>query len=238
MRWLLPLVLTLFGAILLRLATRSGELSIVLVERGLVDELESGVATVQLGAALGIFGVFLVGFGIWMMWQWATDKSEVYAVWAQMLEPVAREYGRLVESHETEGLGFVSHVDGVRTEVLVQPMDEGFSSVWVAAPARQLIMILPVDAPGALADDHEWRLAGQRPRWVLRAELPALARPLLEDVRLVESVEHLLDTGAVKAIRHDHRGIEVLLTLVPPERLAHTLRLALAMGRHLRRVNG
>lgn len=238
MRWLPPLVLTLFGAILLRFAARSNDLAVVLVNRGLVSELQTGVATVQIGTAFGIFGVGLIGFGIWLLWQWATDKSDVYAVWSEMLSPVAREYGRLVESHETEGLGFVSHVDGVRTEVLVQPLDDGFVSVWVAAPARQLIMIVPAHVPGALADDHEWRLAGQMPRWVLRAELPAMARPLLEDARLVDSIERLMDTEAVKAIRHDHRGIEVLLTLVPPERLADTVRRALGMGRQLRRING
>ena len=107
-----------------------------------------------------------------------TDRSSLYEPYAQALALVAGEFGRGVEAHPRDGLGFASGAEGVRVEVLVQPADPGFVSVWMEVPARQRLMFLPTYADGSEVDDADWRLVGRRGGWVMRAPMPSVARRL------------------------------------------------------------
>jgi len=167
-----------------------------------------------------------------------TDRSGLYVPYADALSRVAGEFGRKVEMHPTDGLGFASGAEGVRVEVLVQPSSPGFITVWMEVPARQRLMFLPTHNDGSEVDDADWRLVGRRGGWVMRAPMPSVARPLLADGGVVDDLHLLMEHPEVRAVRHDQRGVEVLADLVPPERLQAVLRAALNVARRLRRANG
>lgn len=238
MRWLKPLTILFLGVGAMQLSAWSKEIMAGLVERKMLAETLQGQATLYLMVTAAFVGAALMIVGVRGLWQWVNDKSDLLQAWARHLEPVAGEYGRRVEIHPTEGLGFASMVDGVRTEVLVQPIDDAFVSVWVGAPGRQLVMILHGDSAGALVDDADWKLAGHHGAWVLRAELPNVARPLLGERKLVEAVDRLFARHYVRAVRHDHKGIEVIMDLMPAPELGDSVRTALTACRMMRRYNG
>lgn len=171
-------------------------------------------------------------------YQGVTDRTGLYEPYAIELGRVAGEFGRTIEAHPRDGLGFASGAEGVRVEVLVQPVEPGFVTVWMGVPARQRLMFLPAYADGADVDDADWRLVGRKGGWVLRAPMPSVARPLLADGGLLDDMTTLMEHPEVRAVRHDQKGVEVLSDSVPPERLQKMLRAALDVARRLRRVNG
>lgn len=237
MRWVAPTLTLLSGAAVLLVASQAQRIAELIVALGWIKREHQVVATLYGTLVLGLFGLMVLLYGVYLLWQWASDRSDVYEAWAHALTPVAAEYGRRVELHPKEGLGFASNVDGARTEVLVQPMGQPFVSVWVSAPCRQPLLLLPAAIEGALNDDPDWRLVGTHNNWVLRAELPSMARPILEDGGFQHAADGLLHYPWVRAIRHDHKGIEVLLALMPPEHLGPMVRYALNLVRVLRKVN-
>ena len=237
MRWVGPTLTLLMGAACLLVATEAGALFDLAIRQKWIEPELRAYGVLYTNLVLGLFGLLVVLFGVYQLWLWASDRGDVYAAWADQLSAVAAEYGRRVEVHPKEGLGFVSTVEGARTEVLVQPMGEGFVSVWVAVPCRQPLMLVPVAAEGALRDDPDWRVVGQHNNWVLRAELPSMARPMLDDSRLKLAADNLMHYPWVKAIRHDRKGLEVLMPLMPPEHLAPMVRHALHLVRVLRQLN-
>ncbi|MCB9759194.1 MAG: hypothetical protein H6739_05100 [Alphaproteobacteria bacterium] len=238
MRWIWPIFVMFVGVSLLQVSSRARAVADGIVYYELVEPHQVEVVTLQIQAASGVLGLGVMFWGVWLLWQWATDNTELFAVWARMLGPLASEYGRRVEIHPQEGVGFASMVDGVRTEVLVQPLNEGFVSVWVGAPGRQLLMLVPADTRGAMMDDSDWKLVGHRENWVLRAELPSVAKPLMNETALVVAIDDVFRHPWVQAIRHDYKGIEVLMRLMPPEDLTEMVRRSLMVCRHLRKVNG
>ncbi|MEY3211061.1 MAG: hypothetical protein RIT28_1542 [Pseudomonadota bacterium] len=238
MRWIAPTVTLLSGAACLYGASHATALAELLVRLALINGEQVVMFGVYLNLFLAIFGLCVLLVGIWLLWQWASDNSEVYEIWVQQLEPVAGEYGRRVEIHPKEGIGFASQADNVRTEVIVQPLGEGYVTVWVASPGRQPLMMMPAHAEGALADDTDWKLVGQHMNWVLRAELPSMARPLLNEGALVSAVSQLMHFPWVKAVRQDSKGVEILMGLMPPEHLSPMVRDALVVARLLVKLNG
>jgi len=183
------------------------------------------------GAAIGVTS--LVGF-----WRAINSRDALYAPYVLALSPVAAEYGRRVERHPRDGIGFASRAEGVRLEVLVQPAGQGFISVWMQAPSRQRLLFVPAASGSGATDDADWRLVGQRGSWVLRAEMPSVARPLLSEGGLVEDITALMRHRELRAVKHDQNGIEVLSDLVPPEDLKRVLKDILTACRRLRRTNG
>lgn len=236
MRWLSSVTALGFGALMLVLASRGPGLAASVVEAGLRPVAELG--TLELGFTLGLLGLGMIGMsvGLVMGWRLVVDGSGRVEPWRQALIPLAHEYGRVVETDPQEGMGFASQVDGIRTEVVVQPRN-GMVSIWVKAPGRQMLMAVPRSRDGAMVEDVEWRLAGERGTWVLRAELPAVARPLLKDRFMVDSMDRLMGLPWAQAVRHDHKGIEVLMDLPPPDELADSVRRGLAVCRVLRSIN-
>jgi hypothetical protein len=105
------------------------------------------------------------------------------------------------------------------------------------APSRQRLLFVPADASGTAVDDADWRLVGNRGNWVLRAEMPSVARPLLNDGGLVDDLTTLMRHREVRAVKHDQRGVEILADIVPAEDLRLVLRDGLMACRRLRRSN-
>ena len=203
------------------------------VDDGQVETAHLAVRYVGLGGGAMATVTGVVGF-----WRTLTDRQGIYAPYIAALTPVAKEYGRSVESHPKDGLGFATGAEGVRLEILVQPAGPSrFVSIWMQAPSRQRLLFVPADASGTAVDDADWRLVGNRGNWVLRAEMPSVARPLLNDGGLVDDLTTLMRHREVRAVKHDQRGVEILADIVPAEDLRLVLRDALMACRRLRRSN-
>lgn len=185
------------------------------------------------GGGVGFGVTSLVGF-----FRAITSRDSLYAPYVEALAPVAAEYGRSVERHPRDGIGFASRAEGVRLEVLVQPAGKGFISVWMQVPSRQRLLFVPAAGGAASSDDVDWRLVGQRGNWMLRAEMPSVARPLLQEDGLVGDITALMRNREVRAVKHDQAGIEVLSDLVPAEDVRRVLKDILTACRRLRRTNG
>ena len=226
----------LLGVLLLMAAAYAEGVVGMLIGLGLPIEDTPLAAFVTLGVTGGL-GIMCTVMSAIRFYQGVTDRSALYEPFVEPLQLLAGESGCRVEMHPRDGIGFASNAEGVRMEVLVQPADTGFVSMWLEAPARQRLLFVPMHAEGAQADDADWRVVGRRGGWVLRAALPSVARPMLSDGALIEDVNRLMQEPEVLAVKHDERGIEIAADLVPPERLFRMMRNALTLARRLRRVN-
>lgn len=194
----------------------------------------AGLRIIQgVGYGLGVVALVAAIVGFVSIVQ---DPTEHYLPYAEALAPLAAEHGRDVEIDGKNGLGFVSVAEGPRVEVLVQPLEPGLSTIWVNAPGRQRLLFIPV-RDDTLADDPDWRRVGAREGWVLRAELPSAARAFLDEGGLSSELSRLLSLPQVRAVRHDHEGIEIIADLLPPQDLRLFLHAGLSVSRRLRRLN-
>ena len=157
--------------------------------------------------------------------------------YVRVMQPLAREHGRDVEVDPKHGLGFVSVTEGPRIEVMVQPRGAGMASIWVDSPGRLRLLFIPLRDDTA-ADDPEWRRVGAREGWVLRAELPSAARAFTEEPALAAELAFLMSIPEVRAVRHDHSGMEIIADLPPPQDMRRFVHSALNVSRRLRRLNG
>lgn len=236
MRLLSAALALVLGVLLLLAAAYAEGVVGMLVGLGLPVEDTPMAAFVTLGvtASLGIGCTVMSAIGFY---QGVTDQSALYEPYLEPLNLLAGESGRTVEMHPRDGVGFASNAEGCRMEVLVQPAGHGFVTMWLEAPARQRLLFVPLHAEGAQADDADWRVVGRRGGWVLRAALPSVARPMLDDGALVEDVNRLIQHPEVLAVRHDEKGIEIVSDLVPADRLHPMMRAARTLARRLRRTN-
>ncbi len=235
-----PAVALFCGVILLVLGLQAEAFLNVVMGMGLEDEQVGAVRLIVLMVGYGL-GVGLVSGSLVGFFRVLTDREVLYVPYVDALTPVAAEYGRRVETHPQDGLGFVSRAEGVRLEVLVQPARPPFISVWMRAPGQQRLLFVPDSSEGHDADDAEeadWRLVGRRGNWALRAEMPSVARPLLNEGALVDDIVALMRHREARAIKHDQHGIEVLLDLVSPIDLRTVVGDAVRVCRRLRQVNG
>ncbi|MCP4807497.1 MAG: hypothetical protein GY913_19880 [Proteobacteria bacterium] len=224
------------GVLLLLAAAYAEGVVQMLVGLGAPIEDSPMAAFVTLGVTASL-GITCTVMSAVRFYQGVTDRSALYEPYIDPLSRLAAESGCRIELHPRDGVGYASNAEGVRMEVLVQPADHGFVSLWLEAPARQRLLFVPIHAEGAQSDDADWRVVGRRGGWVLRAALPSVARPMLADGPLVDDVNRVMEAPEVMAVRHDERGIEVMAELVSPDRLHAMMRDCLTLARRLRRIN-
>lgn len=231
-----PAVALFVGALFLLLGWQTETMLELAVGLGWSEDQAPSMRLGLLGVGYGVGAALTVGAVVAFI-RAATDRAGLYAPYVEALTPVAAEYGRVVETHPKDGLGFASGAEGVRLEILVQPSSPGFISIWLQTPAQQRLLFLPAEAGSNPVDDADWRLVGRRANWVLRAEMPSVARPLLNEGALIDDVTGLMRHRETRAVRHDQRGVEVLMDLVPAKDLRLVLKDALRAARRLRRTN-
>ena len=234
---LLAVSLLFAGVLVLATATHAAELAPLLLD---LDEASADAAQVELGVmvvGMGL-GFALMALGVHRGLLIARDRTHEYLPYLPELERLAGEFGARIQQDPREGLGFVTSHHGSRLDVLVQPADPSRTRLFLESPAQQRLMVLSAHGQGSDLDDAEWRLVGRRGAWVLRAQMPGLARPLLEDRGLADSLDELCTYDELIGVRHDQLGVEVLAGGLPPDQLIDFLRAALAVARNFQARNG
>ena len=225
----------LFGGVLvLTVASQSAELLPLLLDQdmGAAEAARLELAVMAMGLVLGLP---MMGLGAWRGYQISQDRSDDLQ---PLLEPVARlagEFGARVEPGP-DGVQFSSQYHGARLHVLVHP--EHRTRLSLAIPAKQRLMVLAAHGHGSELDDAEWRLVGRRGPWVLRAPMPAVARPLLDDAELGGALSDLCRHPQFIAVKHDRSGVEVLGEGLGPQAVEEFLRRALDVARAFQARNG
>lgn len=225
------------GLLLLTVASLGSDLPPLLMD---LDPHSAESAQIELAVMVGgvSMGLALMGLGAWRGLQISQDRSAEYGPFVEPLTRLSGEFGARLEQHPTEGLMFRSQYHAAALEVLVQPLEPTRLCLLLAAPAQQRLMVLAAHGAGSDLDDAEWRLVGRRNAWVLRAPMPALARPLLDDAELAQHLDEVCAFPELVGVRHDQDGVQVLASGMEPERVVDFLRTALTVARVLQARNG
>ncbi len=234
---LLAVSLLFAGVLVFAGASHVSELVVLLLglDEGSADSAQMELAVTVVGLGLGSS---LMGLGVYRGSQIARDRTHQYQPYVPVLEQLAAEFGARLEQDPREGLGFVTSHHGSRLEVLVQPIEPARTRLFLEHPAQQRLMVLLAHGVGSDLDDAEWRRVGRRGAWVLRAPMPGLARPLLDERDLAQALDHLCSFEPLIGVRHDQLGVEVLAGEVPPAMLRDFLRAGLDVARVFQTRNG
>lgn len=229
------LKILLVGVFTLGLAVPAGLHSAILKSLG-ASRIDAQVwgAYVSTGLAAVGFVTLLVGLVAMVR---VRAREEAWQPFVVALAPLAAEFGQGLDYRPGQGLCFTVRREGHALEVAVAPAEK-ILSVTSATPPRQPLAWLPRDAITE-PPVKDWALVGAGRAWELRAELPATARPLLEDASLRDLMERFFSRAEALAVLHlRNQGVEVRAGIVAPERLERLIREALDVAWRVRRVNG
>lgn len=166
----------------------------------------------------------------------STNREQQWRPYVSALKPLAAEFGRgVVES--ANGIEIQLQRDGQRVDVHLDPRPGGRLVVQSAAPARQALTWFRRPAKPA-AEVGAWREVERTERWEMRAQLPAMARPLLADPALMDVVQRFFELREGTSVTHTVAGMVIEAALVSPESVDAQARLCLEIAFRLRRVNG
>lgn len=229
------LKILLLGVAMLGLAVPAGIYATLLHAAG-VARVDAEIWSAYLSTGLAAVGFGLVILGLVALVRLHT-REEAWRPYVDVLAPIAAEHGQGLDHRARQGLSFTARRDGHALEVLVSP-GERLVSVTSPTPPRQPLAWLPKNA---LTEPpvKDWPVVGAGRAWELRGELPATARPLLEDAGLRDQMERFFSRAEAHAVLHlRDQGIEVRAGLDAPERLERQVREALDLAWRVRRVNG
>lgn len=229
-----PLALSLFvvGLLILSIAVPAGLVPDLLAAVGLSGEqVLVNSPVVRTSTAMTGFGMMVVGFVI----AFGTSRRE------EAVEPYRRGLQRLAVEHGQaldigRGLSFVALREGHPVSVELRPGGPD-ASLTVRSPVKgrqALAFVRPEDAP---PDSRSLRVGGGS-GWELRAELPAIARALMNDPALVAMMDRMFGAEALLGVIHDVDGVEVSFTLQDPGDVERRARDGIEIASYLRRVNG
>lgn len=218
-------------------------LALAALEEPLVEAVGTvGVDKDAVALAAPILSAILAGGGFVLLmvaivsYMINLGREQRWRPYVVALKPLAGEFGRGVKE-SSRGIEFEIHRDGQRVELFVDPRDGGGILVRSPAPARQSLAWFRASAsPPAPA--KAWREVEHNLRWQLRAELPAMARPLLADAGLTTPVERFFEQPQGMSVLHTVSGIVIEGALVPAEAIDVQARLCCDIAFRLRRING
>jgi hypothetical protein len=164
------------------------------------------------------------------------SREQQWRPYMLQLKPLAAEFGRGVKESK-RGIEFEIQRDGQRVELLVDPRSGGGILVRSPPPARQSLAWFRASAPPP-SPSQGWREVERNIRWQLRAELPAMARPLLADTTLIGPVERFFEASRGVSVTHAVTGIVIEGELVPDDAIGDQARLCIEIAFRLRRLNG
>jgi hypothetical protein len=227
----------------LLLSLAAGVLFLAALDDRLVALLErSGFGTEALDVVSPWFAVVLAAVALVLTvagvasFLSGSARDQRRAPYVAVLKPFAAEFGRGVRE-AGDSLEFEALRDGQRVEVLVDLRPGGGIAVRSSPPARQSLSWFrpPAAAPSRAAG---WREVERTERWQLRAELPAMARPLLADTGLMEVVHAFFTSHLGTAVTHTLSGMEIDAELAPVDAVGAQVRVCVEMAFRLRRLNG
>ncbi len=228
-----PLALSLLfvGLLVLGAAVPPGFVPGVLTAAGFDHQMVDksgpivGMATAVTGFGMMVLGLVLA-FG-------SARQEEAIGPYRRGLERLAGEHGQALEVGS--GLSFLAIRDGQAIVVDLRPGRQAALTVRSPVKGRQaLAFVRPEDAPN---DSRALRVGGGT-GWELRAELPAIARALMNDPALVAMMDRVFAASALVGIIHDVDGVEVTFVVPDPSEVERRARDGIEIVSYLRRVNG
>lgn len=229
-----PLKLVAAASVMLAVAAPQWVLPAVFTAIGL-DGRRSELLTAWLAPALAGVGFLLLSVGL-VWWVRTRAREEAWSPYLAALSGIANEHGRGVAEDAKRGLTFAAVREGQTIDVAFHPTAQQLT-VRSRVTARQPLAWIRTNAPKTVRGD-ELREVGTGRGWEMRAELPALARALLEDPALAEDVSRFFDRPGAVAIMHDRSGIEIVCRAGTADELSALVRAAIEVTFRIRRVNG
>lgn len=182
-----------------------------------------------------IAGFLFVTIGVILLWR-GGGLAERWRPYVDAIDRLAAEHGQHVELDKRNGIEFVAVRDGQRILVRIKPEpDHSLTIKGVIAGRQKLTFLRPDRAP---PEDQRSLVVGGGKGWQLRAELPAIARVMLNDVVMISMMDRFFAHTDTLGIRHDATGIEVISELPAPDQVERRTRQAIDIVSYLRRVNG
>jgi hypothetical protein len=198
------------------------------------DQMQSWLPSAVV--AVSVTGFLSIAIGVVVLWR-GGGPAEKWRPWLTSLDRLAAEHGQPLVVDRRDGLSFIAYRDGQRVHIRCNP-ESGFGLVVRGmVPGRQSLCFIRPDVtlPGAMSEEYQ---VGAGRGWQLRAELPAIARILMNDVVLVSLMDRFFSHSEALGIVHDAQGVEVFCSLPAAEQVERRARTALDIVSYLRRVNG
>jgi hypothetical protein len=190
-------------------------------------------ATATALLAGGGFLVLVLGLVVMYRSHLRVERAAPYVL---ALRPFAAEFGRGVEQ-DGDALWVEAQRDAVRIRIALDARPGGRVEVRSVAPARQsLAWVRRGGAPEG--DAAAWREAEVSLHWQMRAELPAMARPLLEDRALMNEIDRFFADPHGESVVHSIAGLVIRAATPPAAQAADFTRLCAEIAFRLRRING
>lgn len=183
---------------------------------------------------LAVGGCTAIALALRSLWTILLPPPE-YGPFVDAITPVALELGGSVRAARGV-IAFQSAVGRDRLQLRLD-LHDGELGLWLDAPARRRLLVVPLSDPGAGGEHDRWHLLDQTQTWELRGDNPAPSS-LLDDVPTVQVVTRLMDCPEVLALRHDENGVAVMAAQPTERRLPVVARAAVEAMRRLRMVNG
>lgn len=194
------------------------------------DQVLATAPIVKVATAVTGFGMLVVGLVLAFGSRQTEEAVEPYR---RGLQRLATEHGQALDVGQ--GLSFVALRDGVPIAVEVHAGRSPSLTVRSAVKGRQaLAFVRPEDAP---QDSKALRVGGGA-GWELRAELPAIARALMNDPSLLALMDRIFSVETLVGVIHDVDGVEVTYQLPDPNDVERRARDGIEVASYLRRVNG
>lgn len=197
---------------------------------------EAVVWSAWTSSGLAFLGFVLLLFGLVALVR-AHTREEAWRPYIAALAPLAAEYGQAVRQVGRRDLSFPARRDGTSLEIEVSPR-EGLVRVTCDSAPRQPLAWVPRGA-STESPVKDWPVVGSGKSWDLRAEIPAMARPILEDAGLQDVMDRFFAREEAIAVLHLRgMGIEVRAALGAPARLERQVRETMDIAFRIRRING
>lgn len=180
-------------------------------------------------------GFVFVTVGVVLLWR-GGGLAERWGPYITSLERLAAEHGQKIDVDKKNGIEFLAVRDGQRILVRIKPEPEHSLLIRGVIAGRQTLTFIRPDR-AATQDPHSLVVGGGK-GWQLRADLPAIARVLLNDVVMISMMDRFFAHTETLGIRHDAAGIEVVSDLPSPDQVERRTRQAIDIVSYLRRVNG
>lgn len=196
--------------------------------------LQDALPTVRMG--LASFALVCVGGGLFVLWR-GGGAAERWREYLTALNRLAAENGQTIHVDRRTGLEFLAYRDGQRIHVHVTEGPPAALRVRGIVPGRQVLSFVRNEEAVPDPTGRSVSVGGGK-GWQLHAELPAIARTLLNDVVMVSMMDRFFAHTESRAIVHDASGVEVVTSLPTFDQAERRARQAIDIVSYLRRVNG
>jgi len=234
MRTVVAFLLIAVGVLALGVSLTSEQWSVAFDQYQQNAAFQAMVPNLVIGT--GLLSLASVATGVFILWR-GGGPMERWKAYLPSLSRLAAENGQTVGLDRRSGLEFLAFRDGQRIYVRAHQDPEPSLVIHGTIAGRQSLTFVRTEDAQKPTANRSTVVGGGR-GWQLRAELPAIARTLLNDVVMVSMMDRFFAHTETVGIVHDGSGIEVVSALPTPDQVERRARQALDIVSYLRRVNG